>query len=352
MDLAAVNCRAPRPDRGPARGGFTLLELLAVISILAVLMGVGAGVFSQVNVSKFTALGTVRSVLRSARENALAGGLPVSVVCDGAENRIYDLSVRPFGFWSFEDESGASDGPRASFGAFGLDAVLYGARIREPGRTGASLHCTEPRDHALAPLGERAVQMFKDGIAAELDVFVERPHDTVLLRRGRQFLVRALEGGTLEAEVGLADDEGPGARAAGRLVVTSKPGVLLPGRWLHVAFVYDRQALTLLADGVVVATREARDPVIHDAAPLEFGDRAQVFAGRLDSVKLGFVAAGEGQRLPKQVSFVAGPKPIVVHFAGDGRLDPAWHRAEALLVLRFPENVRKEVRIGSYGIVR
>jgi prepilin-type N-terminal cleavage/methylation domain-containing protein len=346
-----MNALTPRGRRQ----GFTLLELLAVISILGVLMGVGIGVFSQVNVSKFSAVGTVRSVLRTARENALATGLPVSVVCDGPANRVYDLSMRPFGNWCFEDEAGtgtAGSSNAASTGAFGLDAKLFGARVSAPGRPGASLCCANARDHATADLGARGEWIFRDGLSAELDVNVEKPLLATVLRRGRQFQLRLLVNGVVEGEVGLAENELPDAKTAGQLVVASRAGAVSPARWTRLGLVYDRNVLTLLVDGVVVGTREAREPVTQESAPLEFGDRQQTFAGRIDSVKLGYAAAGEGQKLPKQVSFALAGARQVIHFAGDGRLDPAWHRSETAIFLRFPENVRKDVRIGAYGIVR
>ena len=242
------------------------------MSILAVMMGIGLGVFSRVNVAKFTALGSVRNVLRTARENAIANSLPVTVVCDGPNNRVFDLSIQPFAHWSFEDESGVT-GPTtgatssndvASTGAFGLDARLVGAKVGMPGRTGAALLCAKQGDHAVANLGERGEWIFRDGIAVELDVWVDSFANATILKRGRQLLLRILPDGRIEAEIGLAEREDTPNKTGGQLIATTRPGFILPKRWSQIGVVYDRQLLTILVDGVPVQTAEASLPVISE----------------------------------------------------------------------------------------
>ncbi|MBI3817720.1 MAG: prepilin-type N-terminal cleavage/methylation domain-containing protein [Planctomycetes bacterium] len=338
--------------KSPRAGGFTLIELLTVMAILGILMGIGVGVFGKLNVAKFGAVSLVRNALRASREAAIASGLPVTVVCSAPDLKLYDLSVKPFGHWQFED---AADGKTTktnttSKGAFELEAHLNGATVGSDGRVGGALYLNKAGDHAISDLGGNAVYVFSNGVAVEADVYIDKPVSGNLLKRSNQFRLSISADGSVEAEVQLAEDETPEGKPAGSLLATSAPGVVLERQWARVGFVYDRVALVLYVDGIPLATRftKGREPVARDRAPLEFGDKSGRFMGRLDGVKLGFVSPGEGVKLPKDVSFDFTGE-LSVHFLPDGRLDPAWHPSPVSVPLLFPENVKKIVTVGVYG---
>ncbi len=343
----AIVVRASRGSRRARRAGFTLLELIVVMSILAILLGLGVGVLGRLNFAKYAALGTLRSVLRSARENAVASGLPITVVCDRADRRIYDLSLDPVGYWQFEEIS-----EEKSSGAFGLSARTVHATVEPVGRFGAGLVCTQPRAHAVADPGPLASWSFSAGCAVEGDVFPDREQTSVLFRRGDQIRIVLQADGSLDATIALVESELPGARSAGSLVATTPPGAAPPGRWTRVGVVYDRHALTILADGVPQAAVDGTWPVAPSAEPFEMGDAKGAFHGRLDSVKVSAVVSQAGTPLPKDVEFAFTAPRVEVRFASDGRLDPAFHRGSLAVGLLFGGTVRREVLIGPYGTVR
>jgi hypothetical protein len=319
------------------------------MGILSVLLGIGIGVLSRLNVGRFTALGTVRAVLRGGREAAVATGLPVTVVCDGGARRVYDLSVRPLGAWAIES---AKD--PACVGAFGLEARLQGTAVVEmPGRMGAGIVCPKGGDHALVSVAGLASWTLSQGLALEADVLplAADPSGVVLERSGQcRLAVRA--DGAGEGEVALAAGAEPGARSAGSAVATTPPGLVGAARWTRLALVYDRCALTVLVDGVPLAQKVATEPVRRTEAPLSISSRTAGFLGRIDDVKVGAVFPGEGFALPRDVGFEAAPRRIEVHFSPDGRLDPAFHRASVTVGMTFPEGAKRQVVVGPYGTVR
>lgn len=337
-----------------AAAGFSLIELLAVMAILAVLMGIGVGVFSKINVAKFSAVGIVRNALRNARESAISSGVPVTVVCDPEENKLYDLSVKPFAHWAFEDASDHGTSDSVAAGAFDLVARMHGARVASGGRIGGALYFNKAGDHALCDLGENAKYAFSNGVSAEADVYFTKPISGNLLKRTKQFRLSIAGDGSVEAEVQLVESEEPDARPAGSVVVASAPNSVLAGQWAHVGFVYDRLSLVVYVDGIPRATKlvKAREAVARDNSPLEFGDKSATVIARIDDAKVGVVAPGEGIQLPKEVTFGFSGGPISLHFLTDGRLDPVWHSTPAVVPLQFPENVKKTVTVGVYGTAR
>ncbi|MFN0206711.1 MAG: prepilin-type N-terminal cleavage/methylation domain-containing protein [Planctomycetota bacterium] len=344
----------PRHSQTTARQGFTLMELLAVMSIMAVLMGIGIGVFSKLNVSKYGAVGIVRNALRSARESAMGSGMPVTLVCDPQEKKMYDLSVAPFAHFQFEDFNDGSTGTMTTLGAFDIKAQLNGAMVAAGGRVSGGLFLNKKGAYASASLGANADYAFTNGLAADADVYAEELSNCSVIKRTKQFHIGITADGAAEAQVSLAEDVGPDAKPAGTLVAISAPGLLVAKRWHRIGFIYDRVSLTLHIDGVTVATKisKAGEPVVRDNSPLEMGNQKVTFRGRLDGVKLGAVAPGDGIPLPREVSFGFQNIKLAVHFLPDGRLDPNWHKSPIVIPLDFPENVKKTITVGVYGTAR
>jgi len=330
-----------------ARRGFTLLELLTVLAILSILMGMGIGVLSRVNFAKYGAASMVARVLRSARESAIASGLPVAVVCDPETNRIFDLSVRPLGFWHFEDAD-----TTATKGAYGLDARLVGARLDLEGRFGSALSCSAPGEYAEVSIGERSGWELATGLAVEADVFPRTVQASTIVQRGRQFRLLLTSDGAAEARVGLSDGPLDTAKDAGEAIATTPPGCVPPNRWSRVGFVYDRLALTVLVDGVPRASKVATDFVRREIAPLTISSKSDSFLGLIDELRVGAIVPGDGEALPKDVAFARAAGRVAVRFTGEGMLDPAFHHAAVPVALRFPEGEIREVVVGPYGTVR
>lgn len=338
---------------------------MVVLAILAILMGIGVGQLQKLNFARYAAVGQVKTVLRNARESAIASGLPVTVVCDKTESRVYDLAVRPVGQWQFESLDGAAvptPAPSAaggkklpaggsSPGAFGLDARLLGATVEPVGRLGGALVCLTQGARAEVSVAGLSPWDFVDGFSVECDLKVEKDASAVIFRRGKQFKMSVAPDGSVEMQVGLAESEKERGKGMGTLIVTTPPSVVLPGRWTRVAAVYDRCALTLLVDGVPRGFREASQPVLADPGAFEMGDRNGIL-GLLDGVKVGLIVSREGQVLPRDVTFGFAPPRAFVRFDGEGRLDPAFHGGSLSIPLAFEGGTKREISVGPYGTVR
>jgi hypothetical protein len=74
------------------------------------------------------------------------------------------------------------------------------------------------------------------------------------------------------------------------------------------------------------------------------------FPGRIDSLVLGAMVAGEPAVLPETVRFAAGV-PRTVQFVASGGLSRAVHREPPRIALEFEDGSRQTLVVGLYGTV-
>ena len=163
-----------------ARGqqGFTLIELLAVIGIMALLFGLGAGLFGRVDVSDRVGRPLVQSVLRSAQNWAVARGAPALVRIDKANGTLRAEGQLVVGTWHFES--------LPIRGAFGLDGTQIGGNLVDDGFQGKALSFVGEPARSSVDIGVRQDPAFDlaDGFCVRCALRVEPEASAAVLDIG------------------------------------------------------------------------------------------------------------------------------------------------------------------------
>ncbi len=329
------------------RAGLTLLELLIVMSLLALVLGVGAGSLANLDPGRRTALSTVTSTLRLARNEAVARRAPARVTIDRATGRLQAEGLRVVGTWRFEDE-GVIEG-------FGPPAELLGGDVP---RTDAG-HIGKALDFAAGPpAGRLAVALEedpacdpRDGFALELALRVQQASGTRVADLGGSAGLDLRSDGSL---VGWFIQEVVGATGrgakGGRIRLESAAGVVPVGRWCRLRLEYDRRVLRALVDDVEVGIVAAEGRVWEPEGSLLVGGGTGGLMAQVDDLVLSVVSAGDAALLPAGVT-LKKDSPTQVHFTPTGSLDPRQHPAPLELVLEYDDGDQDTIRVGLYGTV-
>jgi type II secretory pathway pseudopilin PulG len=324
----------------------TLLELLAVMFILALVLGGGLGFFAGMDLGKRQAAGLVRNVLRSAQNTAIASGAPARVRIDKARNALWAESLATVGTYHFEAQSLLGFGPAGTAEPEHFDERGFvGACFRPAGELGVEAEIPLERDPACD---------FTHGFSVECAILSESEGN------GRVFSLGASETPTLALDinkngalrarmrtrVGGADSD----QAGGTVILQSEPGLVAVGRWMKVRMRYDRARFELLLDGALVDSEEEESFVWRVDAPLVLSDGALPFPGRIDNLVIAAMVVGDPSFLPETVRFAPDVPPIV-QFAASGGLDRERHRDPPRIALDFQDGARELVTVGMYGTV-
>lgn len=329
----------------PSIAGFTLVELLLVIGILAIVFGLGFGAITRVRIGEQVALSAVQNTLRSARNWAVAQRAPARATFDRATGAMLAQGTRVVGTWRFESE--------AFEGAFGITGVHFGGNIVERGFRGKALSFAgaPPRSRVEFPLQLDPACVLRDGFEVALAVRQEEDGGGPLLAFGESIGIETDSDGSVHAWFApeIVDDHGALLRG-GKLTVKSDTRALRPGRWAELRLAYDRHELVLEIDHVVCAARREVAPVWKAEGPLVLSPANEAFGGALDDLVVGTVQTGEELRLPARVAFGAKTSSEV-RFAPGGALDREKHSEPVVITIEYEDGRTDEARVSLFGVV-
>jgi prepilin-type N-terminal cleavage/methylation domain-containing protein len=328
------------------RAGFTLVELMAVMLIVALLFGVGAGLFGRIDVSDRVGRPLVQSVLRSAQNWAVSRGAPALVRIDRARGTLRAEGPVVVGTWHFE--------ALPIRGAFGLDGTQSGGRLVEDGFQGQALSFVgEPARSGvdIAIQGDPAFDL-AEGFCVRCALRVEPEAAAVVLTIGEVVGLEVGENGALACWfVAERRDEQQTPLRGGRISLHAGAHTLVPGRWEQVELRYDRNAFELFVDGARVAQVAEQTRVWRIEGALKLSPGQTPFAGAIDSLVVCAVGASEEAELPRSTHF-APDAPSEILFQAGGGLDRARHPEAVHLRLLRDEGPESVVTVQPYGTVQ
>lgn len=336
---------AGRPWRAQSRAGFTLLELLMVTVILGLLFGIGLGVVSSLDLGRRAALSSVQSVVRSARNSAVARAAPARVLIDQATGSIRAEGQAIVGTWHFE---GGGD-----FGALDQPFENRGGRTIEDGYIGRALAFAGAPTGSTCALPVASDPGFDLGLGFTLDVALNLEEDGGgrALNLGNVVGLEVTSEGILRGWiVPTAFDKTGTAIPGGRAIAESEPGGVARGRWVRARLTYDRELLRVFADGVELGRAQEVGPVWKPEGPLWICDPKTGFPGTIDELSVLAVTASSDLKLPDTVTFAADAPPEI-RFAAGGGLDREYHPQPVAFHLVYQDGAERELRVGLYGTV-
>jgi prepilin-type N-terminal cleavage/methylation domain-containing protein len=328
-----------------SRSAFTLVELMLVMSIMALLLGMGLGIFARLDLGDRVATSLVENAIRSAHNWSIARQAPARVMIDAASGNIRSEGLAIVGTWHFEKEP--------IEGAFGLDGVSSGGRIVDDGFQGRALSFVgEPsRSRVEIPVQRDPAYDLRPGFAVRCALRVESGRGGAVLRIGESVGIDVAERGSIQGWITseLRDEQGVPQRG-GKIPIETPAFAVPPDRWCEVELRYDRNHLEILVDETPQARVAETAPVWKVEGPLVLSPGNVPFQGAIDNLVISAVAGEEEFTLPRNVSFAKGaPKEIL--FAPGGELDRAMHREPLRLALEFEDGRLVPIRVSLYGTV-
>jgi prepilin-type N-terminal cleavage/methylation domain-containing protein len=272
-----------------ASGGFTLVELLAVLSVLTVLMGVGVGFMLRKGSPMEQTVAIVRDQVRLAAVSAKSRSAPTEVLLvkgDGDRVQLRVRGLEPIAAWHCEP------GERPFHEQVRGD--ILGSHAS--GRFGMALRPDLEARTALmrVPTAGRPMWDLRDGFLLRLDVRLDARAACTLAQLGRAFVLSLDGDATPEVKVALRSGatQGPVKSVRARAVLALR-------RWVTIDVIHDGSTLELVVDGRSMGQVEARGaPFQRDGDFFEVSPANSGVPGLLDEIQLWAYALAEPVDLP------------------------------------------------------
>ena len=337
------------------RRAFTLIEILVVLSLVAILMGFGIGMIQKAGTGNLLTQTTnaAANLVATARISAYGPSSSyVTVDTDpegGGALRVF--RQRMVFTWNAEDFESASDPDALKLE--GAAQIIDDAAV--PSAYGR--HCQFDGSSRVV-VKDRPWQHFRDGFSIECNVNVD-PNSTRqrmrIVQKTGALEIALVAGGNgrwgIEAKIQLAPDEdGEGAgwhvlktgeRGSAQVIEWANP--ILAGRWADVRVSYDRDEFVIQVDGSVRGRRADKKnrmrPAVGDArSDIAIGDS---FQGGFDTLLIGGIYEDMDDRYDiEPVIYRIDPdgKPlggrVAIHFR-NRQLDPRHHSEPVHLIFRL-----------------
>lgn len=336
-----MNDRHSLPRRTYRDRGFTLLELLVVLALIATLMGIGTGLFKKVGSGRALALSAVKDNLRATRTFAIEQSAVASLQFRPEDGAMISSSFLSVGNWHFEDERSRG---------WPTDADLSGGlEIASSGAIGRSLRI--PREsRGFAALGNAPSFNPDHGILIDLFVKLEESQDRPILAKGLgyQLLATGDDGVALRVR---CRERGVLGQGEGETRSIAVSGGLSQSRFVHVQASYDGRSLRIELDGRVRGVQEftTRATLWPDVeTPLTIGTPDSRFLGSVDEVRISSLVLAENH-IAEEIRF---EKPLTVYFDPSGRLDPLRHTEPVAVTMIFDGDRKRDVVVGLFGEIQ
>ena len=287
--------------------GVTLLELLVVISIIAVISGIGLAFFSHSNrqLDFQGTAGEIISILRYARSTARTEKMLTRVMIDPAKREIYYFKRQTLGLWHFED-----DALEISTGAFNRPAkLLEGARLTDDGKFGRAVLMD---GIGLIDCGDIPVVSPEQGLEIEAWVYLFGATFQTIVEKHGEYSFQIESDGSLTARVG-------------HLSLTTASALVPLNCWAHLMFVYDTETLRIFINKQSVAVVDGKTELKNDRSYLTISSPGSRFNGKIDEVKINAIVKSEIFKLQPSDLVITAPliEPnglITLEFDDRGRL--------------------------------
>jgi prepilin-type N-terminal cleavage/methylation domain-containing protein len=334
-----------RSTERTAIAGFTLVELLIVMSLIAVLLGLGLGVFAKLDLGDRVAASSVQNVIRAAHNWSIAQGTGARVRIDASAGTIRSEGFLPVGTWHFESEpfQGAFDIQGASAGGHLVENGFEGHALSFDGETG--------RPHVVFAVKQDSSWTFTEGFAIRCAVRMSGHEGGSLLDLGGAVGIETTSDGAIKAwfVAQRSDDEQAQGRG-GRVAMGTNAGLLAPNRWAQIAVEYDRRAFTILVDGQPATRLAETAPVVKLEGDLVLSPSQTAFPGDIDNLVVASLTSGDVTQLTPGIGFTK-ETPAVIAFEAGGGLDRSVHTSDVKVGLDFGDGRKETVLVNLFGTV-